>query len=64
MKIVVDRGLCELNALCMVSAPTVFEIDDQHQLRVLIEEPPEELREQVEAAVEACPAKALRLEDG
>ncbi|MBW1883730.1 MAG: ferredoxin [Deltaproteobacteria bacterium] len=61
MKIVVDRDLCEINALCVVSAPTVFQIDSQHQLQVLIENPPPELREQVEAAVRACPAKALRL---
>ncbi len=64
MKIVVDRERCEINALCVVNAPTVFEIDDRHQLQVLIENPPEELREQVEAAVRACPAKALRLEVG
>jgi ferredoxin len=64
MRIVVDRDLCEINALCVVSAPTVFEIDDRHQLQVLIENPPQALREQVEEAVRACPAKALRLEVG
>ncbi|MBW2271056.1 MAG: ferredoxin [Deltaproteobacteria bacterium] len=63
MKIVVDRERCEINALCVVNAPTVFDVDDNHELQLLMENPPEELREKVEAAVRACPAKALRLEE-
>jgi ferredoxin len=41
MRIVVDRERCEINALCLVQAPTVFEIDDRNELLVLIEEPPD-----------------------
>ena len=62
MKVVLDRGLCEINALCVVEAPMVFEIDDQDEMQVVIENPSDDLREQVEAAVRVCPAKALRLE--
>ena len=64
MKISVNLELCEINGLCVVEAPTLFEIDDRDVLRVLIEKLPEELRAQAEAAVRVCPAKALRLEEG
>jgi ferredoxin len=63
MKIVVDHDLCEANQVCMSRAPEVFRVDDEDQLHILIESPPEELRQKVEAAVRLCPRQALRLED-
>ena len=62
MKIKVDYDLCEANAVCMEQAPEVFKVDDDDNLHVLDESPPEELRAKVEAAVRLCPRQALTLE--
>ncbi len=59
MRIVVDYDQCESHAICMSILPQVFEVRDDDLLYVLDEHPPEELREQVEAAVRACPKQAL-----
>jgi ferredoxin len=61
MKIQIDYDLCEANAVCMSKAPEVFKVDDEDNLHILIESPPEELREKVEAAVRLCPRQALSL---
>jgi len=64
MRILVDRELCEGNARCVRVAPAVFALeDDVDQVRVLIAQPGEELREAVETAVATCPRQALKLED-
>lgn len=62
MRIIVDWDLCESNAVCMDVVPEVFEVDDDDQLQVLQEHPPEGLRERVLEAVRLCPKQALRLE--
>jgi ferredoxin len=63
VKIVVDFDLCESNALCMDSAPEVFEVrDDDGFLYVLQEDPPEHLRAKVEEAIRRCPKQAIRLD--
>jgi ferredoxin len=62
MKVVVDYDLCESNALCMDSAPEVFEVRDDDFLYVLQDEPPEELRTKVEEAVSRCPKGAITIE--
>jgi ferredoxin len=63
MRVVVDFDLCESNAVCMGIAPTVFEVRDDDFLYVLQEEPSEELRPEVEAAVQRCPKQAIAIED-
>ncbi|MBW2315243.1 MAG: ferredoxin [Deltaproteobacteria bacterium] len=62
MKIIVDYDLCEANAVCMAEAPEVFEVDEDDKLNILNEEPGEELRTKLEAAVRLCPKQALKLE--
>jgi ferredoxin len=44
-------------------APEVFEVRDDDLLYVLNENPPEEMREQVESAVRTCPKNAISIED-
>ena len=61
MRVVVDTDLCEGNARCVAAAPEVFELGDDDQARVLIEEPGEELREKVERAARVCPRGAIRI---
>jgi len=63
MRIVVDRDLCEGNAVCMKMAPEVFAVGDDDQVKVLIECPGPDLRAKVEAAVRRCPRQALSLTD-
>jgi ferredoxin len=63
MRVVVDFDLCESNALCMAAAPEVFEVRDDDFLYLLDENPPEELRAKVEAAVRSCPKHAITIED-
>ncbi len=61
MRIVVDRDLCESNAVCVRAAPDLFVIDEQDKLKVLAEEPSAEQLERVQAAVRRCPRRALSL---
>jgi ferredoxin len=63
VRVAVDRGRCEANALCMGHAPEVFRLDDEDVLQILLESPPEELRSRVDDAVRACPRAALTLVD-
>jgi ferredoxin len=63
MRVVVDRAVCESNALCVAAAPEVFEVRDEDLLFVLDETPPEVLRNKVEAAARVCPKQAIKIED-
>jgi ferredoxin len=48
---------------CVLAAPQVFAQDEDGLVVVLQGEPHEALRAQVEAAVRACPAAVIALED-
>ena len=61
MKVQVDYDLCEGNAVCMKVCPEVFVVGDDDRARLLIEQPGEELRAKVEAAVRRCPRQALAI---
>ena len=63
MKVVVDRDLCEANAVCVSKAPEVFDVDEASRLVVLHERPAAELGGKVRLAVERCPRGALSLAD-
>lgn len=63
MRIVVNWSLCEGNGNCEANAPELFRLDDNDELEVLNEQPPEELREKAEAAVRSCPKNALSIEE-
>jgi len=62
MKIIADYDLCEANALCMECCPTVFRVEEDDSLTILMDEVPENLREDLEEAVRLCPRQALRIE--
>jgi ferredoxin len=61
MKIVVDYDLCEANAVCMDVCPECFRVEDDDSLTILMERPPEKLRQKVEEAVRLCPRQAISL---
>ena len=62
VRVVVDFDVCESNAICMGIAPEVFEVRDDDNLYILMEEPPEEMRPKLEEAVRRCPKQAIKLE--
>jgi ferredoxin len=63
MRIVLDREKCDGHGMCEAMAHEYFELDDDDRLTVLDESPPESERAKVHAAVQACPALALSLQD-
>ena len=63
MKIVVDRGECEANAICVGILPDVFDVDDEDNLIVHEEYPPAEQLAKVQEAVNSCPKRALSLKE-
>ena len=63
MRIVVDRDLCDGHGMCEAMAHEYFELDDDDVMQLLEESPPASERDKVHAAVQACPALALSLQD-
>lgn len=63
MKISVDFGLCEANAICMGIIPEVFQVDEQDYLHVLSDEVTAENETQIREAVRQCPRQAISIVD-
>jgi ferredoxin len=68
MKIKIDVALCQGHSVCLGEAPEVFDVIEQDdgypQVRVLLENPPEALREKVMKAAKYCPNNVITvLED-
>lgn len=63
MRVRVDYDLCESNAVCAGLVPQVFEVDDDDNMNILMEQIPANLEAQVRHAVHSCPKAALSLED-
>ena len=61
MKIEVDFGLCEANAICMGIIPEVFDLDEQDYLHVLDDEVTPENEAQIRDAVRQCPRQAISI---
>lgn len=63
MLVKVDPTLCQGYVCCLVSAPEVFDVDDESGKAVLIDaEPAEALRAKVMSAVSSCPTRAISVE--
>ena len=54
---------CDGHGMCEAMAHEYFELDDDDVMQVLDASPPESDRGTVHAAVQACPALALSLQD-
>ncbi|WP_410661386.1 ferredoxin [Amycolatopsis sp. lyj-112] len=63
MKIEADRDKCDGLGMCEAMAPDFFEVGDDGTVVVLDERPEEAYRQDLSAAVDACPVLALRLRD-
>ncbi len=64
MHVRADLSACQGYVNCAIEAPAVFDVDDEGKVVVLQTTPPEELRPAVQAAVRACPARALGVDEG
>jgi ferredoxin len=62
-RVEVDDDLCQGHAMCELEAPDVFKVPKRGVVEILDAEPPDELREDVERAVEMCPTQALLIRD-
>ena len=63
VKVIVDYDACEANAICASLVPEVFEVDDQDNLNILVDDVPASLVDSVRHAVRSCPKAALSLEE-
>jgi ferredoxin len=63
MRIEADRGKCDGLAMCEAMAPDFFELGEDGTVVVLDEHPGEEHRQDLTAAIDACPVLALTLRD-
>ena len=61
MRVEADWDACEANGVCAGLVPEVFEVDDNDNLNILVDEIPAGLVEGVRRAVRSCPKAALRL---
>lgn len=61
MHVHADRGACEGYLNCTAEAPEVFDVDDDGLVVVLQDRPSGDSLPRTQAAVRACPARALRL---
>lgn len=61
MRVEIDLKKCSGMGLCEVSAPNVFEVGEDGQAHLLVDEISEEDVAGVEEAVANCPAMALTL---
>lgn len=67
MRVRVDLDLCQGHGMCQEEAPEVFRVvdnpGDYGRVEVILERPPEELREKVLAAARFCPNRVIRVEE-
>ena len=60
MRISVDLDVCQNYGQCVFAAPEVFDLDDNAEL-TFSATAPDEQRDDVEAAVAACPVQAISI---
>ena len=63
MKVVVDFDVCQGHGVCEAEVPEVFQVDEGGNLTILLENPPESMRPQLEDAEKYCPQLAITIED-
>lgn len=58
-----DLDLCQGHAMCELEAPDYFRVPRRGKVEILDSEPPDADRPQIEAAVRACPTRALSIRE-
>ncbi|OBI06232.1 ferredoxin [Mycolicibacter nonchromogenicus] len=59
----VDLDLCQGHAMCELEAPDYFQVPKHGKVEILDSEPPDSDRRQIQAAIRACPTRALSIEE-
>jgi ferredoxin len=62
-KVLADRDLCISAGMCVMTAPVVFDQDDDGLVVLLTDEVPDDERARVEDAVRLCPSGALKVQE-
>nr|WP_026341140.1 ferredoxin [Actinomadura atramentaria] len=63
MEVSADRAVCVGAGMCALTAPDVFDQDDDGLVTVLRPDPPAAARRAVRQAADLCPSRALRVAD-
>jgi ferredoxin len=63
MRVTADREVCVGAGLCALTAPGVFDQDDDGLVTVLAEVPGDAVRVSAREAVSLCPSGAVRIVD-
>ncbi|ANY05859.1 ferredoxin [Pseudonocardia sp. HH130630-07] len=62
MRVTVDKDLCIGAGQCVVTAPDVFDQDDDGLVELLTDAPADTDREAVKEAEHVCPARVISVE--
>lgn len=62
-RIEVDLDLCQGHAMCELEAPDFFHVPKRGKVEIIDPEPPEDVRDDVQRAVESCPTQALFIKE-
>ena len=63
MRVRIDFELCQSHGVCMEEAPEVFQVLDDGMVSILLEEPPEALKDKVQTACRSCPTGAIAIDE-
>lgn len=64
MKIDIDFDMCDGHGECVIAAPEVFDLNEDGDTVVLLDENPDEgLRPKVAAAAKLCPLAVIKVDD-
>ena len=58
-RVEVELDLCQGHAMCELEAPEYFRVPKRGTVEILDAEPPDEVRAEIERAIESCPTRAL-----
>jgi ferredoxin len=62
LRVVIDTAICEGHALCVVAAPSVFELGEDDRAIVMDVELTDDVLVLVEDAIVRCPVQAISLQ--
>ena len=62
-RVELDEDLCQGHAMCELEAPDVFAVPKRGVVEILDSEPPDDIREDVERAIEMCPTQAISIKE-
>jgi ferredoxin len=61
LQVHVDRDKCESYGVCVAASPTVFNLNDEDELEVMVTSPEDSLVPELNDAVSRCPKRAIEL---